>query len=36
MELTDNENQELKAQVDRLSAMVETLLANQAAQGAQL
>ena len=36
MEITDNENRELKAQVDRLSAMVETLIANQAAQAAQL
>lgn len=36
MESVENENQELKAQVDRLSAMVETLLANQAAQAAQL
>lgn len=36
MEITDNENQELKAQVDRLSAMVETLLANQAAHAAQV
>ena len=36
MESIENENQDLKAQVDRLSAMVETLLANQAAQAAQL
>ncbi|KAI5423864.1 hypothetical protein KIW84_030184 [Lathyrus oleraceus] len=36
MEITDNENRELKAQVDRLSAMVEILIANQAAQAAQL
>lgn len=36
MESVENENQDLKAQVDRLSAMVETLLANQAAQAAQL
>ena len=36
MEITDNENQELKAQVDRLSALVENLLATQAAHAAQL
>lgn len=36
MDQTENENQELKAQVDRLSDMVETLLANQVAQAAQL
>ena len=36
MELTDNENQELKAQVYRLSALVENLLATQAAHAAQL
>lgn len=36
MEITDNENQELKAQVDRLSALVENLLATQAAQATQL
>lgn len=36
MEITDNENQELKAQVDRLSALVKNLLATQAAHAAQL
>ena len=36
MEITDSENQDLKAQVDRLSAMVESFLANQAAQAAQI
>lgn len=36
MEITDNENQELKAQVDRLTTLVENLLATQAAHAAQL
>ena len=36
MEITDNENQELKTQVDGLSAMVESLLATQASQALQL
>lgn len=36
MEITDSENQELKTQVDRLSAMVESLLATQASQALQL
>ena len=36
MEITNNENQELKAQVDRLSALVDNLLATQAAHAAQL
>lgn len=36
MEITDNENQELKTQVDILSAMVESLLATQENQAIQL